>query len=206
MGDDASRPGMGEPPPLSLERLQAILETYGTAPQRWPAAERAAALALLAGSAQARALRDREARLDQALRQLTSPPPSEALVGRLARQPLPRPAATPAVRRPPVRLDRSRLLRWAAQGAAFAAVALVAFVAGLAVPSPLRDGDAVRAPVEAVLTAATAESDAGLALSRLPLVVSWSDAGEGETGDIVTASTELDASSEAEAMAELPLQ
>ena len=188
---------MGEPPPLSLERLQAILETYGAVPQRWPAAERAAALALLADSAQARTLRDREARFDQALRQLTPPAPSEALVGRLARQPLPRPAGAPAVRRP-------WLLRWAAQGAAFAAVALVAFVAGLAVPSPLRDGDAVRAPVAAVVTAAAAESD--LALTRLPLVVSWSDAGDGETGDLVTAGTELDGSSEAAAMAELPLQ
>lgn len=190
---------MGEPPPLSLERLQAILETYGAVPQRWPAAERAAALALLADSAPARALRDREARLDQALRQLTPPPPSEALVGRLARQPLPRPPAAPAVRRP-------WLLGWAAQGAAFAAVALVAFVAGLAVPSPLRDGDAVGAPVAAVVTVATAEFDAGLALTQLPLVVSWSDAGDGETGDLVTASTEFDGSSEAAAMAELPLQ
>jgi hypothetical protein len=40
---------------MTIDRLQTILEAYGASPARWPEAEREAALALIAQSAQARA-------------------------------------------------------------------------------------------------------------------------------------------------------
>jgi hypothetical protein len=64
---------------MSIARLQAILDAYGAAPRRWPAAERAAAEALLAASGEARALRDRAAALDRALEGPEAPQPSSAL-------------------------------------------------------------------------------------------------------------------------------
>jgi len=54
-------------PPMSLERLRVILEAYGAQTDRWPTAEREPALALLAASSEARALRDEAARIDAAL-------------------------------------------------------------------------------------------------------------------------------------------
>jgi anti-sigma-K factor RskA len=41
---------------MTLERLRAVIDAYGTSAQRWPETERAAAAALLAESAEARAL------------------------------------------------------------------------------------------------------------------------------------------------------
>jgi len=41
---------------MTLERLRAVIEAYGTSSVRWPEAERAAATVLLAESAEARAL------------------------------------------------------------------------------------------------------------------------------------------------------
>ncbi len=52
---------------MTLERLRAVIEAYGTNPPRWPAAEREAAAALLAESAAARALVTEAAPLDELL-------------------------------------------------------------------------------------------------------------------------------------------
>ena len=52
---------------MTLERLRAVIEAYGTSAQRWPETERAAAAALLAESAEARALATAAAALDQLL-------------------------------------------------------------------------------------------------------------------------------------------
>lgn len=62
--------------PVDLARLGRILEAYGADPEAWPAAERDAALALLARSAEARALRERAARLDRLLDQLLDRAPA----------------------------------------------------------------------------------------------------------------------------------
>ncbi|MBY0277451.1 hypothetical protein K2Z84_19135, partial [Candidatus Binatia bacterium] len=51
----------------ALERLRDILDAYGGDPERWPDAERRAALDLLARSAEARRLCDEALRLDAAL-------------------------------------------------------------------------------------------------------------------------------------------
>lgn len=64
---------------MPLARLAAILEAYGAEPRRWPPSERAAAEALIAGSPEARALRDDAARLDALLAGAVAPAPSAAL-------------------------------------------------------------------------------------------------------------------------------
>ena len=52
---------------MTLERLRAVIEAYGTSAARWPEAERTAAAALLAESTEARALAAQAAPLDQLL-------------------------------------------------------------------------------------------------------------------------------------------
>lgn len=52
---------------MTLERLTAIIDAYGANPERWPDAERAGGLALLARSPEARAVRDAAAMLDALL-------------------------------------------------------------------------------------------------------------------------------------------
>ncbi|HYE00512.1 MAG TPA: hypothetical protein VEH84_14095, partial [Alphaproteobacteria bacterium] len=69
--------------PMDAARLRALLDAYGARPERWPPAERAAALALLAASAEARAARAEAAALDALLDLAAAPAPSAALVGRI---------------------------------------------------------------------------------------------------------------------------
>jgi anti-sigma-K factor RskA len=64
---------------MTLDRLRAIVDAYGADPARWPAAERAAGEALLAGSAEARALVAETADLDAALDSLPALQPSPAM-------------------------------------------------------------------------------------------------------------------------------
>ncbi|UCH73811.1 MAG: hypothetical protein JSU82_16040 [Rhodospirillales bacterium] len=61
-------------------RLAVILEAYGADSRRWPEDERAAARALLAGSAEARALRDAAEALDTLLDVPAPPAPSPELM------------------------------------------------------------------------------------------------------------------------------
>jgi anti-sigma factor RsiW len=76
---------------MSLARFETLLEAYGGQPARWPAAERAAAEALLASNPTARALHARAAELDALLDKLSAPQPSPALRARILAQ-APRPA------------------------------------------------------------------------------------------------------------------
>jgi hypothetical protein len=76
---------------MTNDRLTTILDAYGADPDRWPAAERADALALVARSAEARARVAAAARLDGVLDALPpAAPPSRALRARLARGSAPR--------------------------------------------------------------------------------------------------------------------
>lgn len=52
---------------MSLDRLKILLDAYGADPRRWPAAERAAAQALLGSSADARTAAHEAGRLDALL-------------------------------------------------------------------------------------------------------------------------------------------
>lgn len=106
------RTGSGHGPAImGLDRFHAMVEAYGGRPEHWPAAERAAALALLAVSAEARALRDEAVALDALLDRASVPAPSPALADRiLAQAPVvasARPAPASAARAgPAVRLGR----------------------------------------------------------------------------------------------------
>lgn len=65
---------------MGLRRLAGILDAYGADPGRWPEAERDAAGALLADSAEAMALRDAAAALDTVLNAVAAPAPSPELM------------------------------------------------------------------------------------------------------------------------------
>ena len=89
---------------MTLDRLGALLDAYGARPERWPDAERPAALALLFASREARARRDAAAALDAMLDRAPALAPSPELADRiLAGAPRGvRPASRPQRRRVPV--------------------------------------------------------------------------------------------------------
>lgn len=76
---------------ITLERFTAIVDAYGASPARWPSGERRAAEALLAVSADARALLAEACALDGMLAAAPVEAPSGALVERLMAS-RPRPA------------------------------------------------------------------------------------------------------------------
>jgi hypothetical protein len=64
---------------MDITRFRDLIDAYGADPMRWAEAERAAAYALLETSAEARAIRDAEARFDALLDEAPSLAPSRAL-------------------------------------------------------------------------------------------------------------------------------
>jgi anti-sigma-K factor RskA len=64
---------------MTLERLRAVIESYGTSTARWPAEERETAAALLAESAAARALVTAAAPLDALLDAVPAVTPTTAM-------------------------------------------------------------------------------------------------------------------------------
>ncbi len=71
--------------PMRLARFQILIATYGAAPERWPAAERAAAEALIDRSAEARDAVADAAFLDRLLASDEAAAPSDDLTGALRR-------------------------------------------------------------------------------------------------------------------------
>src|SRR5262245_47824403 len=67
--------------PMTLARFEELLDAYGGRPERWPDAERDAALALLERSDVARARRDAAGALDALLDRMPVVAPSAALAG-----------------------------------------------------------------------------------------------------------------------------
>jgi hypothetical protein len=129
---------------MTLARLGELLDAYGADPESWPAAEREAACALLAQSAEARCRHEASAQLDAVLKLAPSHAPSPALLERIlaaASQPtsvesaraeqLNLAANPPALRlaSPPVGRRASRHLRaWRYVGAALPLAAAAALV------------------------------------------------------------------------------
>lgn len=70
---------------ITLDRLRIVLDAYGADPERWPAEERASAVALIEGSTEARALFEEAAGLDRVLDRLPEPPVSASLHHRIRR-------------------------------------------------------------------------------------------------------------------------
>ena len=116
--------------PMSPERFRRLVETYGAEVERWPEAERPAAWALLALSAEAKEAWREAAPLDEALRTVTPPPPSDALAARLSDLPLRSDKAKPNS----PRRWRWIAYRWLAWPVAVAATAMLFFALGLSVP------------------------------------------------------------------------
>lgn len=113
---------------MRLDRLTSLIDAYGADPERWPADERAAALLLLAESAEARAYAEDAAALDALLDRVPLRPTvtvdPASLAARIARAP-----ARPQPRR------RSFGERWGfgfgwANVAALAAAGVVGFMVG----------------------------------------------------------------------------
>lgn len=118
---------------MGLDRLTSLIDAYGADPERWPADERAAALLLLAESAEARAYAEDAAALDALLDRVPLRPTvtvdPASLAARIARAP-----ARPQPRR------RSFGERWGAERwgfgfgwanvAALAAAGVVGFMVG----------------------------------------------------------------------------
>lgn len=138
--DAAADGAAGAAAAMSPARFERLIAAYGADPARWPAAERAGALAFLAANREAAApLLAEAASLDQALATARAAAPSLS------------PRALAAIRRGarPGRLGRlRRLLDWPdalwQPAGAVAAALLVGFVVGLGAPSATPFGDPAR--------------------------------------------------------------
>jgi hypothetical protein len=115
---------------MTLDRLGQLLDAYGARPERWPDAERAAALALLFASREARARRDAAAALDSMLDRVPVLAPSPELADRIL-------AGAPRGVRPTSRALRRRVSVAAALGFAAAASVAVWLVRRSEVPRTL---------------------------------------------------------------------
>lgn len=176
---------------MTEERLETVLDSYGAAPERWPAEDRAAALALLARSDAARRRWVEAAGLDAIMQPAAAPQPSAALAERIKALPVERAAP----RRRPWGLATLLMplapLRMPVAGA-FAGVA-VAFLAGLAVPSPF--GGVAPAPATLALVSPQEERDLPeTAVSELAVVdaISDEDASAAQTGGDAVEDEDLD--------------
>jgi len=113
---------------IAIDRLTSLIDAYGADPERWPADERAAALLLLANSAEARAYARDAGALDAVLDRVPLRPTvtidPAALAARIARTPARRPAGQAAWSS-----RRAFGFGWP-NVAALAAAAIVGFVVG----------------------------------------------------------------------------
>lgn len=75
--------GDNRPQAMTLPRLRQLLDAYGATPDRWPTEERAAAVALLASSVEARVQQDEAARLDVVLDLAPTVSPAAVLADRI---------------------------------------------------------------------------------------------------------------------------
>lgn len=130
---------------MTLAQLTDLLDAYGAEPARWPAEKRAAALALVLRSPEARARRDAVARLDAVLDSAPSAEPSPELTARVL-------AAAQAPARRPGRRRRatphSPLWRYAFAAVPVAAAAAIILFLTRATPPP--DGQQMAYLVEDV--------------------------------------------------------
>jgi hypothetical protein len=116
---------------MGLARFRALLGAYGAEPGRWPAVERASALALLEQSREAEAARNEAAQLDRLLDQAPRPAPPRLEATEFARRVTA--AAQQTVR--PYRIGNALWLR----AVGLAAAALVGFVVGTSQLADLND-------------------------------------------------------------------
>lgn len=171
------------PSGMSLERLRAILDAYGAAPERWPATERTAAVLLLDSSEDARRAHAEAMRLDIVLDHAKAPPPPPQLADRLHRHG----ASGHGILRSMAHLlsgpsavaggFSSRLVR----PAAFALTAVLGIAIGLAIPDGVPGPD--RARTAAIAPRADRAAPAAIPLEG-PSVLALSIVDGGLTRDI----------------------
>ncbi len=141
---------------MNEKRLDAIMQSYGAAPERWPPEERPAALALLKRSDRARQSWVEAAALDSLMAPAQAPQPSEDLVRRL--RDIPANATRHGRRAPAWQHFAGTIGRFRPPAAAAAAAVALAFAVGLAAPSPF-GAPPVAPAMEAALIATDAEED-----------------------------------------------
>jgi hypothetical protein len=118
---------------MNAERFDHLLAAYGARPERWPAAERAAALAYATETPDAAARLAEAGRLDEALDAWTVPPATAALQARViasATAPHVQRSGLPRAALPRAALPRARVW-WA--GAGLAAACALGVLAGAGV-------------------------------------------------------------------------
>jgi len=121
--------------PLSVERLEALLDAYGAREEQWPDDAREAAHALLERSAHARAARERAARLDRVLDAVPAEASTPDLAARILAD-FDRISAKTTT--PPASAARPRIRRYLAAAAPLAAAAVALWL----VRTPDRSPDA----------------------------------------------------------------
>ena len=135
-----------------IDRFRQLIDAYGAKPERWPAVDRAAAIAFRAQSAEARAYADAAAALDAARDQAPAQMPSAALRGRVL-------AAAPSARSSGWRDWLFGQMPVWRPVTAFAAAALLGLGLGWAQPVALPASEAVVIDVAAFSFAITAEEE-----------------------------------------------
>lgn len=132
---------------MTPDRFAALVAAHGADPARWPPAERAAALALLDASAEARAVTARERALDAALSAVPPPPaPSAALAARIA-------ALAPDTDLPGLWREIAALFGgWRLAGTALAACVAVGVLLGASLPVNSGGGDPTATAEPSLLT------------------------------------------------------
>lgn len=118
---------------IGLDRFRHLLDAHGADPARWPAQERAAALALVEAEPAARALLDEARALDVALDALPTPRAASDLRLRvLADAPIGRSAPAPSI----LSAWLHRLGRWTLAGPALAGALALGLAVGHWLPMP----------------------------------------------------------------------
>ena len=123
-------------------RLRMLLDSYGAATGRWPAQERAAALALIESSDAARAAYREAARHDELLDRMPEAELSPALAQRMAALPLPRAGLIARLTRAPTSAPRI-VWQGAVAAAAIMGIAVGMTLSALVLDPPARGGSAV---------------------------------------------------------------
>ncbi len=138
MSNPTTPDGAGGATEMTLERLRAILDAYGAAPDRWPPEERTAAVLLLDRSEDARPAHAEAMHLDIALDHANAPGPAPELVARLHRRGIARQGLSARIAAMlPGWLSGGTRAPWT-RPAAFALTMGLGIVIGLAIP---RGGD-----------------------------------------------------------------
>jgi len=164
---------------MNEKRLDAIMHSYGAAPERWPPEERLSALTLLKRSDRARKSWVEAAAMDSLMVPAQAPQPSEDLVRRL--RAIPDGATGHGGRAPAWRQLAGSIGRFRPPAAAAFAAVAIAFAIGLAAPSPFGLPPVAPTLEAALISPVAEEEDSGTEID-IAIDDGWVD--ESDTSDI----------------------